>query len=187
MGVNSVYCGPKKNGCQRKINGSRLSLLWAQNKNGCQGKINGSRLCLLWAKNKNECQRTRPSRPTMRLIFQPRSQFYRRRRFHHQNHSDFPKLAQYCSDLPGLSCMPRLARTLLYVLTCLYFPVCLDLPGLSCMPGLARTFLYAWTCPDFPVSRTYQDFPVCPDLSRLARTCPDLPKLAQTCPDLRIN
>merc|ERR1712015_55398 len=33
MGVDSLYCGPKrKNGCQRKINGSRLSLLWAKKK-----------------------------------------------------------------------------------------------------------------------------------------------------------
>ena len=39
MEVDSLYCGPKrKNGCQRKINGSRLSLLWAKKKKWVLGK-----------------------------------------------------------------------------------------------------------------------------------------------------
>ena len=56
-----------------------------------------------------------------------------------QIHPDFP----VCPDLPGLSCMPGLARTFLYAQTFPDFPVCPDLPGLSCKPGLAWTFLYA--------------------------------------------
>jgi len=72
-----------------------------------------------------------------------------------------------CPDLPGLSCMPRLARTCLDFPVCSDLPRCLDLPGLSCMPGLARNFLYVWT---FLYAQTSLDFPVC-------SVCPDLPGL----------